>query len=152
MVSESQSSTHFNRILPQPRITRMGTDKLQGCAWASQAAIDFQIPSQASLHGIVKPHRSFCYANGPAFCASRKMWKIEKNTGLRLFSKRGDVVKKHPQAPLERVFSTTNPAFAQQIKPVIFSVFLFDSFAPTYLIRRFSQPAPPSELPSGSLS
>ena len=34
----------------------------------------------------------------------------------------------------------------------VFSVFLFDSFAPSHLIRRFSQPAPPSELPCGSLS
>jgi hypothetical protein len=28
--------------------------------------MDFQIPSQASLHGIVKTHCSFCYANSPA--------------------------------------------------------------------------------------
>ena len=32
----------------------------------AKLALCFQIPSQASLHGIVKPHRSFCFANGPA--------------------------------------------------------------------------------------
>jgi hypothetical protein len=70
----------------------------------AKLALCLQIPSQASLHGILKPHRLFCYANGPAFCASRKMWKIEKNTGLRLVSKRGDVVKKHLQARLRVSF------------------------------------------------
>ena len=54
MASGLQSLTHFNRSLPQPRITQMVTDKLQGSAWASQAAMDFQIPLQASLHGILK--------------------------------------------------------------------------------------------------
>jgi hypothetical protein len=63
----------------------------------------FQIPSQASLNGILKPHRSFCYANGPAFCASRKNL-LEKNTGLRSVSQRGNVVKKHPQARLRVSF------------------------------------------------
>ena len=80
----------------------------QGCAWQAKLAMRFQIPSQASLHGIVKPHRSFCYANGPAFCASRRNL-LEKIAWLRLVSKRGDVVKKHPQARL-RVF------FPQQIQ------------------------------------
>ena len=70
----------------------------------AKLALCFQIPSQASLHGIVNPHRPFCYTNGPAFCASRKMWKIEKNTGLRLVSKRGAVVKKHLQARLRVSF------------------------------------------------
>jgi hypothetical protein len=70
----------------------------RGYAWASQAgALCFQIPSQASLHGIVKPHRSFCCANGPAILRQKS---LEANIRLRLFSKRGDVVKKHPQARL----------------------------------------------------
>jgi hypothetical protein len=51
---------------------------------ATKLAMCLQIPSQASLHG---------------------MWKIEKNTGLRLVSKRGDVVKKHPQARLPVSFA-----------------------------------------------
>jgi hypothetical protein len=30
--------------------------KMQGCAWQAKLALRFQIPSQASLHGIVKTH------------------------------------------------------------------------------------------------
>jgi hypothetical protein len=44
----------------------MGTDKLQGCAWASQAAQNFLIPSQASLHGILKPIAYFAPQNALA--------------------------------------------------------------------------------------
>jgi hypothetical protein len=32
----------------------------------AKLALCFKIPSQASLHGILKPHRSFCCANSPA--------------------------------------------------------------------------------------
>jgi len=32
----------------------------------AKLALCFQIPSQASLHGILKSHRPFCYADGPA--------------------------------------------------------------------------------------
>ena len=55
----------------------------------AKLALCFQTPSQASLHGILKPHRPFCYANGPT---------------------------------LSSVFSTTNPAFAQRINPVLFGL------------------------------
>ena len=56
-------------------LTRMGREA-QGYAWASQAAMDFQIPSQASSRGIMKTHRSFCYANGPALAPrSEIFWK-----------------------------------------------------------------------------
>ena len=44
--------------------------------------------------------------------------------------------EKASASPLARVFSTTNPAFAQRINPVLFSVFLFDSFVPTHLALR----------------
>jgi hypothetical protein len=68
----------------------------------AKLALCFQIPSQASLHGIVKPHRSFCFANGPALApCSEIFWR---NTGLRLASKRGCVEKKHPQARLRVSF------------------------------------------------
>jgi hypothetical protein len=63
----------------------------------AKLALCFQIPSQASLHGILKPHRPFCYANGPAMFRQKL---LGENTGLRLASKRGCVVKKHPQARL----------------------------------------------------
>jgi hypothetical protein len=54
------------------------------------------------LHGILKPHRSFCFANWPCFgLASRRKGK---NSGLRLASKGGDVLRKHPQARLRVIF------------------------------------------------
>jgi hypothetical protein len=63
----------------------------------AKLALCFQIPSQASLHGILKSHRPFCYANGPTMLRQKS---LGKNTGLRLVSKRGCVVKKHLQARL----------------------------------------------------
>jgi hypothetical protein len=70
--------------------------------------MDFQIPSQASLQGIVKNPSLIllrnCYANGPS-----SPWNFWENVVLRLVPKRGDVVKKHTQARL-RVF------FQQQIQ------------------------------------
>jgi len=63
--------------------------KQQGCAWASQAAMDFQIPPQASLHGILKTHRSFCFANWPCFGLAIR--RKDENSGLRLAFKRGCV-------------------------------------------------------------
>ena len=40
----------------EKRVAVLGQAKLALC---------FQIPSQASLHGIMKPHRPFCCANDP---------------------------------------------------------------------------------------
>jgi hypothetical protein len=37
------------------RLTRM-EEPQQGCAWQAKLALNFQIPSQSSLHGIVKTH------------------------------------------------------------------------------------------------
>ena len=68
----------------------------------AKAAMDFQIPSQASSRGIMKTHRSFCYANGPAMLRQKS---LGENAGLRLVSKRGCVVKMHPQACLRGSFS-----------------------------------------------
>jgi hypothetical protein len=124
----------------------MKTEARRAALGQAKLALCLQIPSQASLHGTVKTHRPFCYANGPA--SPRNLFE---NTSLRLVSKRGDVVKKHPQARLRVSFhNRSSIRVANQHDD--FSVFLFDSFAPAHLIRRFSQPAPPSELPYGSLS
>jgi hypothetical protein len=41
----------------EKRVAMLGQAKLALC---------FQIPSQASLRGILKTHHSFCCANGPA--------------------------------------------------------------------------------------
>jgi hypothetical protein len=120
------------------------------CLGIAKLALCFQIPSQASLHRILKPHRPFCYANGPTLAPCSEIFRKKHRVALGLQA--GRCFEKAPASPLASVFSTTNPAFAQRINPVLFSVFLFDSFAPAHLIRRFSQPAPPSELPCGSLS
>jgi hypothetical protein len=39
------------------RLTRM-EEPQQGCAWQAKLALRFQIPSQASLHGIPKSQRT----------------------------------------------------------------------------------------------
>jgi len=42
----------------------------------AKLALCFQIPSQASLHGIMKTNRPFYYANGPALAPrSEIFWK-----------------------------------------------------------------------------
>jgi hypothetical protein len=71
----------------------MKTEARRAALGQAKLALRFQIPSQASSQGIVNSHRPFCYANGPA--SPRNLFE---NTGLRLVSKRGCVVKKHPQA------------------------------------------------------
>jgi hypothetical protein len=70
---------------------------------------------------------------------------------LRLVSKRGCVVKNICKPACECLFNNKS-SIRTANQPRDFFEFLFDSFAPTHLIRRFSQPAPPSELPYGSLS
>ena len=75
----------------------------QGYAWASQAGDALSNPFASELARDYEIYRSFCYANGPAFCASRRNL-LEKIAGLRLVSKRGDVVKKHLQARLRVSF------------------------------------------------
>jgi hypothetical protein len=93
--------------------------------------MDFQIPLQASLHGIVKTHRYFATQMALRF-RSEIFWR---NTGLHLASKRGCVEKMHPQVG-ERV------SFPQQIQHshsesiLCFLVFLFDSFALAHLALR----------------
>jgi hypothetical protein len=77
----------------------MKTETRRAALGQAKLALCFHIPSQASLHGTVKTHRPFCSANGPA--SPRNLFE---NTGLRLVSKRGDVVKRRPQARLRVSF------------------------------------------------
>jgi hypothetical protein len=70
----------------------------QGCAWASQAAMDFHIPSQASLRGIVKNPSLILLRKWPCDASSEIFQK--KHRGCACTAKRGDVVKKHPQVGL----------------------------------------------------
>ena len=65
----------------EPRTTRMGADKgrdTQGYAWQAKLALRFQIPSQASSHGIVK---------GPSLILLRK-WQKGSRTLLWPFRRK----------------------------------------------------------------
>jgi hypothetical protein len=73
----------------------------------AKLALRFQIPSQASWHGIVKPHRSFCYANGPA-----SLRNLSEKHRVALGFQAGMCCEKASASPLARIFSTTDPAFA----------------------------------------
>jgi hypothetical protein len=68
----------------------------------AKLALCFQIPSQASLHGILKTHRSFAPQMALRLRLAQK--SLGENAGLRLVSKRGCVVKKHLQARLRGSF------------------------------------------------
>jgi len=92
----------------EPRMTRIYTDKAeaQGGARCLGLAMRFQIPSQASLHGIVQTHRSL---------ASRAalLWlftlgacpSTPEGTGLRLARQAGRCFGKASASSLASVFS-----------------------------------------------
>ena len=128
----------------------MDTDEdrdTRGYAWTSQAGAALSNPSTSQLaRDCEKP-----IAHLATQMALLRPENFLKNNGLHLACKAGMCCEKASVSALASVFSATDPAFAQRINPV-FSIFLFDSFVPTHLIRRFSQTAPPSELPCGSLS
>ena len=77
-ISSLWAARKRNALFSNPRAglgwrrTNHGFQDIHGCsrrrAMLGQAklALCFQIPSQASLHGILKPHRSFCCANSTA--------------------------------------------------------------------------------------
>jgi hypothetical protein len=75
----------------------------------AKLALCFQIPSQASLHGILKPHRPFCYTNGPAMLRL-EFWR--KKAGLRLACQAGRCFEKASASALASVFYKTDLAFA----------------------------------------
>ena len=87
----------------------------------AKLALCFQIPSQASLHGILKAQRPLCYANGPALAPRSEIFG--EKYGVAIGLQAGMCCEKASASGLARVFSTTNPAFAQRINPV-FSIFL----------------------------
>jgi hypothetical protein len=82
----------------------------------AKLALCFQIPSQASLRGIVSPHRPFFYANGPASTSASK-----RKNRVALGLQAGRCCEKASASPLESVFSTTDPAFAQRISSVFYN-------------------------------
>jgi hypothetical protein len=80
--------------------TRMGRDA-QGYAWASQAGAVLSNPFTSELERDSENPSLICSANGPAMLHQKSLGEI---AGLRLVSKRGCVVKKHPQARLRGSF------------------------------------------------
>ena len=92
-------------------------EKRRAMLGQAKLALCFQIPSQASLHGILKAHRSLCCANGPALAPRSEIFG--EKYGVALGLQAGMCCEKASASPLARVFSTTNPAFAQRINPVI---------------------------------
>jgi len=113
---------------PQPSEERqfLTTDGQDLHGWAekrramlgqAKLALCFQIPSQTSLRGILKTHHPFCCANGPAMLHQKS---FEKNTGVALGLQAGMCCEKAAASGLASVFSTTNPAFAPRINPVLF--------------------------------
>ena len=68
----------------------------------AKLALCFAIPSQASLHGILKSIAYYATQMALRFRFAQKL--LGENTGLRLVSKRGCVVKKHLQARLRVSF------------------------------------------------
>jgi hypothetical protein len=83
-------------------------EKRKAMLGQAKLALCFQIPSQASWHGIVKPHRSFCCTNGPTLTPRSEI--LGKKHRVALGFQAGMCCEKAPASPLASVFSTTNPA------------------------------------------
>ena len=52
-----------------------GCSRRRAMLGQAKLALCFQIPSQASLHGILKPHHSFCCANSPALAPCSEIFR-----------------------------------------------------------------------------
>jgi hypothetical protein len=78
-------------------------EKRRAMLGPAKLALCFQIPSQASLHGILKSIAHYARQMALRFRFAQRF--LGENTGLRLVSKRGCVVKKHRQARLRGSFS-----------------------------------------------
>jgi hypothetical protein len=74
----------------------------QGHAWASQAAMDFQIPSQASLHGILK---SIAHSATKMALRLRLAQKSFGKNGLSLEFQAGRCFEKSIRKPACEFFS-----------------------------------------------
>jgi hypothetical protein len=78
-------------------------EKRRAMLGRAKLALCFQIPLQASLHGILKFIAHSATQMALRFRFAQKL--LGENAGLRLASKRGYVVKKHPQARLRVSFA-----------------------------------------------
>jgi hypothetical protein len=87
----------------------------------AKLALCFQIPSQASLHGILKSHRPFCCANSPTLAPRSEIFG--RKYGVAIGLQAGMCCEKVSASPLASVFSATHPAFAQRINPYFLSFY-----------------------------
>jgi hypothetical protein len=122
----------------EPRITRMGTDEdrdTQGYAWTSQAGAALSNPFTSKLaRDCEKPIAH----SAPQMALLRPEISGKKHQ-FALGFQAGMCCEKASASPLARVFSTTDPAFAQLINTVIFlssyltrSLPLISPFGPTF--------------------
>jgi hypothetical protein len=86
-------------------------EKRRAILGQAKLALCFQIPSQASLHEILNPHRSFCCAK-IALRLHLAQRSLGKKHRVALGFQAGICCEKASASPLASVFSTTNPAFA----------------------------------------
>jgi hypothetical protein len=80
----------------------------------SKLALHFQTLAQASLHGIVKTHRSSAERMALLRFARKS---LGENMGLRLVCQAGRCFEKASASLFASVFSKTESAFAQRINP-----------------------------------
>jgi hypothetical protein len=80
--------------------TRMG--RRGSALWQAKRTLRFQITSQASLYGIVKPHCLLAWRVGPLLRALREILGIWGTIiqGCDWLAKREEVLGKHPKARL----------------------------------------------------
>ena len=91
----------------EPRMGRINTDKKmaekrRAMLGRAKLALCFQIPSHASLHGILKAQRSLCCANGPALAPRSEIFG--RKCGVALGFQAGMCCEKHLQARLRVSF------------------------------------------------
>ena len=114
---------------------RIARIKLQGYAWASQAGAVLSNPFASKLKLDCKTLSIILLSKCPCFLRLAQDVENRKKHRVALGLQAGRCCEKASASPLASVFSATNPAFVQRIKPV-FPVFLFDSFVPTHLALR----------------
>ena len=100
----------------------------QGCAWASQAGDVPPNPFTSELARDCKTPPPILLRKWPCFLRLAQDVENRKNTGLRLFGKRGDVVKKHPQARLRVSFPQQIQHSHSESTPCFLSSYLTRSF------------------------
>jgi hypothetical protein len=92
-------------------------ESMQGYAWASQAGAMLSNPFASELARDSQTPSPFCYAKWPYDDSSEI---FGRKCGVALGLQAEMCCEKASASPLASVFSTTDPAFAQRIKTMIF--------------------------------